>query len=296
MQQLLEHHWAKSDKTERRIYACFVDFKKAFDTVDRSVLWNVHWSKGIRGRVLSCIRAMYACDSAAVKTKESIAAVVRCCSGVKQGCALNPDLFGIFTNDLEKERKEQPASDAPALPVRLPHKGIILGRQISLLMHADNAALMSTTAQGLQNQLGTLHTFSTAWSLIVNVAKTKVMGFEKHPTESPSFSYDGQNVVTVTHFKYVGLTFDASHGAMSSPDDLIVAGAKACNALLRRCAEVHTLDALHCGNLFDTLVKRILRYGWEIWGVNPEAEERKVKCCTRAFCVPIECQKPHQVS
>ncbi len=274
MQQLLEHYQAKSDKKERRIYVCFVDFKKAFGTVDRSVLWDVLWSKGIRGRVLSCIKAMYACDSAAVKTKEGISAVFRCHLGVKQGCALSPDLFGIFTDDLEKELKEQPASDAPVLPVRLPHKGIRLGRQIPLLMYADDAALMSTTAKGLQNQLSTLHTFSTARSLTVNVAKTKVMVCEKHPTESPSFNYDGQSVETVTNFKYLGLTFNASHGAMCSPDDLIVAGTKASNALRRRCAEMHILDPLHCCNLFDTLVKPILSYGCAIWVVNPKAGEK----------------------
>lgn len=144
MQQPLEHYQAKTGKTQRRLYVCFVDFKKAFDTVDRSVLWDVLWSKGIRDRISGCIKAMYA----AVKTKKGISAVFRCYVGVKQGCALSPDLFGIFTDDLKNVLKAQPASDAPVLPVRLPHKGISLGRQIPLLMYADDAALMSTTAKG----------------------------------------------------------------------------------------------------------------------------------------------------
>lgn len=66
----------------------------------------------------------------------------------------------------------------------------------------------------MQNQLSTLHAFSNARSLTVNVAKTKVMVFEKHPTESPNFSYDGQDVETVTQFKYLGLAFDASRGPL----------------------------------------------------------------------------------
>ena len=77
MQQMLEHYnyQSKSDKTQRKLYACFVDFKKAFDTVDRCVLWQVLWMAGIRGRILGCIKAMYACDSAAVKTKQGISEI-----------------------------------------------------------------------------------------------------------------------------------------------------------------------------------------------------------------------------
>lgn len=72
MQQLLEHYQAKTDKSHRGLYACFLDFKKSFDTVDRSVLWQVLWDVDICGRILGCIKAMYACDSAAAKTKEGI--------------------------------------------------------------------------------------------------------------------------------------------------------------------------------------------------------------------------------
>ena len=84
--------------------------------------------------------------------------------------------------------KDLEGSDAPVLPVRMPHRGILLGRRVPLLLYADDAGLMSTTPQGLQNQLSALHAFCTARSLTVSVAKTKVMVFEKHPTESPSFS------------------------------------------------------------------------------------------------------------
>lgn len=75
-------------------------------------------------------------------------------------------------------------SDAPVLPIRMPHKRILLGMRVPLLLYADNAGVMSTTPQGLQNQLSLLHAFCTAQSLNVKVAKTKVMVFEKHPTES----------------------------------------------------------------------------------------------------------------
>ena len=85
--------------------------------------------------------------------------------------------------------KDLKDGNAPAFPVRIPHKGVLLGKRVPLQMCADDAMVVSTTPQGLQNQLSALHQFCIARSLTVNVAKTKVMVFEKHLTESPSFSY-----------------------------------------------------------------------------------------------------------
>lgn len=104
---------------------------------------------------------MYACDGAAVKTQEGISEVFRRYVGVKQGCSLSPDLFGIFTDDLEKELKDKPGSDAPVLPVRMPHKGVLLGRRIPLLLYADDAGLMSNyitrTPKSVKYITGLLH-------------------------------------------------------------------------------------------------------------------------------------------
>lgn len=78
MQQLIEHYAQKSYPKEWQIFACFVDFRKAFNTVDRYVLWQVLWDIDIRGRILSFIKAMYECDSAAMSTKEGISEVFTC--------------------------------------------------------------------------------------------------------------------------------------------------------------------------------------------------------------------------
>ena len=52
-----------------KLYCCFaVDFKKAFDTVPRHLLWQVLEELGIHGRVLDIIKSLYAHDSAAVRS------------------------------------------------------------------------------------------------------------------------------------------------------------------------------------------------------------------------------------
>jgi hypothetical protein len=49
---------------KKKLYTCFVDFKKAFDTVPRDLLWQVLEGLGISGRMLECLRSMYRQDQA----------------------------------------------------------------------------------------------------------------------------------------------------------------------------------------------------------------------------------------
>ena len=53
-----------------KLYCCFVDFKKAFDTVPRELLWQVLEGLGIHGRILDIIKSLYAHDSAAVRSSQ----------------------------------------------------------------------------------------------------------------------------------------------------------------------------------------------------------------------------------
>ena len=43
----------------KRLYCCFVDYKRAFDTVDRTLLWTKLSYLGIRGKLLNVLRSFY---------------------------------------------------------------------------------------------------------------------------------------------------------------------------------------------------------------------------------------------
>jgi hypothetical protein len=47
---------------KKKLYTCFVDLKKAFDTVPRDLLWQVLEGLGISGRILECLCSMYRQD------------------------------------------------------------------------------------------------------------------------------------------------------------------------------------------------------------------------------------------
>ncbi len=44
---------------KKKLYTCFVDFKKSFSTVPRDLLWQVLKGLGISGQILECLCSMY---------------------------------------------------------------------------------------------------------------------------------------------------------------------------------------------------------------------------------------------
>jgi hypothetical protein len=46
----------------KKLYTCFVDFRKAFDTVLREKLWRVLEGIGVGRRFLACLRSMSSQD------------------------------------------------------------------------------------------------------------------------------------------------------------------------------------------------------------------------------------------
>ena len=90
-------------KNNSRIYSCFVDFKKAFDSIPRDILLNKLESFGIKGKIFNIIRNIYTADKACVKLGNVRSDFFDLSLGVRQGCVLSPLLFNIFISDLAKK-------------------------------------------------------------------------------------------------------------------------------------------------------------------------------------------------
>ncbi len=80
---------------KKRLYCAFVDYKKAFDTVDRSSLWLKLLNTGIKGKVLSIIIRMYNSAKSCVQNQNEYSKVFSCNIGVCQGENISPLLFSM---------------------------------------------------------------------------------------------------------------------------------------------------------------------------------------------------------
>ena len=78
---------------------------------------------------------------------------------------------------------------------------------IYILLFADDAVILSETAEGLQSSLDKIQSYCEKWKLTVNILKTKIVFFHKGGRFRPvcRCSHNGQILEVVTSFNYLGI-------------------------------------------------------------------------------------------
>ena len=75
--------------------------KKAFDSVQRGLLWGQLLNSGVNGKVSPVIRDMYAKAKSCVKTRHGLSHFFVSKVGLRRGENVSPVLFSLFLNDLK---------------------------------------------------------------------------------------------------------------------------------------------------------------------------------------------------
>ena len=81
-------------------YVAFIDFKKAYDWINRELLFEKLQSIGISSKMLQAICSLYNNVQSCVRVNGNLTDWFEVNQGLKQGCILSPLLFNIFLNDL----------------------------------------------------------------------------------------------------------------------------------------------------------------------------------------------------
>jgi Reverse transcriptase (RNA-dependent DNA polymerase) len=254
---------ARSSSVKKKLYVCFVDFKKAFDTVPRELLWTRLSKIGIQGTMLQAIKSMYNDVTACVKTPSGMTDFFPSTMGVKQGCPLSPSLFGFYIDGLENVLVNDKLVDPP-----------LLGDQpVPILLYADDIALISSSRKGLQHSLTALGTFCDEKKLTVNLKKTQIVVFNdprssKAISANESYVYKGETLDIVDTYTYLGVVFERGSKWALTKKRNITAMRKAMFAMMHRIQELKIESPLLQCSLFDALVAPVISYGCEMWAID----------------------------
>ena len=96
--QIVNIHWIikKAREFQKNIYLCFIDYAKAFDSVDHNKLWKSLKEKGIPDHLTCLLRNLYAGQEATVTTGHRTTVWFQLGKGVCQGRMLSPCLFNFY--------------------------------------------------------------------------------------------------------------------------------------------------------------------------------------------------------
>ena len=103
----------------KRLYACFVDFSKAYDSVWRVGLLYKLILNGLSTKFIHLVKSMYEDLQLSVKLSDGVTPFFDSLLGVWQGCNLSPLLFNLFVNDIFQELKDNSCE-----PIKLQQKDI----------------------------------------------------------------------------------------------------------------------------------------------------------------------------
>ena len=250
--------------SSKKLYCVFIDFRQAFDSVWRQGLWHKLISYNITGKCFRLIRSMYENIKSRVKCINGKSQFFPCTVGVRQGENLSPFLFAIFLNDLEFYFTQR---GIPGINLEFNENDIFMFLQIFLLLYADDTVIFAESPEELQNALNAFSDYCDLWKLTVNVSKTKVLIISHgRPNSSQSFYFKNIKLEIVSEYKYLGVFISRSGSFNNAKKHIAEQANKALFSLLRKGRSLDLPLELQI-DLFDKMVKPILLYCSEIWGM-----------------------------
>ena len=190
-------------RSRGRFYCLFVDFKRAFDSIQHEKMWDSLKRKGIpeNSKFLKVFQSMYKQLKSCVKIENSLSEFFRCTIGTMQGCISSPIVFCLFINDL-----------VAYLRTECNNRGIFITNDIEdilALMFADDVSCFSDTVICLQKMVDLIGKFCKSVGMEINLKKTKIMVFRNGGIvkQTEKWLYQGTEIEIVSIYKYLGLYF-----------------------------------------------------------------------------------------
>ena len=195
LKETLIHNKSKN----KPIIACFIDFSKAFDKVNRpklfeklrAILNQDHWA---------LLYAYYTSTTIKIKGDRDDEPGFCTTIGVKQGGPLSPKLFALYVNDMIREVINSNTTCK------------IDDIETGILLYADDTVVCTNNVNDQNRALEIINNYCLKHEIMINVGKTKFMFFNESQLKRRTVRIEiGNSVVEqVTKFKYLGCWIECS--------------------------------------------------------------------------------------
>lgn len=243
-----------------RVYACFVDLKKAFPSVNHDLLMYKFLSAGVTGKMYSAISLTYKSPQSCLRLPTGISPFFRNVQGVIEGDPKSPLSFSLYLNELLLELNN---SDLGV------YYGSGADDRIAVLAYADDLVLIASTKEKLQMELDVLRKYCQKWRLSVNVSKTKSMVFKRNAQcrhTDISVKFGDMLVEQVKSYKYLGVYVDEILSYSRHHAEINASASRALGAIIQKTKELKDISYNAYNELVRSCVFSILDYGAELAG------------------------------
>ena len=247
----------------KKLYTAFIDFRKAYDHINRTLLFLKLQNMGIQGLFYENLKRLHKSTSYMIKVENGYLDPIKSDMGLLQGGILSPKLFNLYIDDIKDIFNEK------CDPVNL------YDTKLSHLLYADDLIIISNTEQGLRQSLTNLENYCTQWKLEVNISKTKIMIFNKsgRKLKTNSFLFQDNKIEVSDSYCYLGINLSLS-GSFNHTQKVLREKAQKAMFPLYSVISQFNMSPVRSLKLFDTYIKPIALYNSENWAT---LSEHKIK-------------------
>jgi hypothetical protein len=243
----------KSNEYNIPLCLAFVDYEKAFDSIEFQPLFDALQNQGVDQVYISILKDLYQ-NATSVLRLHTDSDKFQLHRGARQGDNISPRLF---TSCLQ---------DAIISRINWENRGIkIDGEYLSHLIFADDIILIADSHAQLQTMLQDIHDTSKPVGLNMHLGKTKVMS-NKFTTPT-DIIVGGQKIEEVNNYIYLGQQITKDHDQTQEVKRRIGLGWCAFNKLNSIMCKRNVPMALK-RKAFNECILPVLTYGSETWSLN----------------------------
>lgn len=241
-----------------RVFALFIDLKRAFDSVSHSLLYQKLYALGLSAKFIRILKCLYdeAFFTAAVGNERTER--IEITEGVLQGETLSPLLFLLFISDFESFIREK----------NIEGLNIDGYNDLLLLLFADDAVALARTPTDMRAILVAVEEYCDRNSLTVNANKTKIVEFKNSGRATNiSFCYKNRELEKTNRYTYLGIDFCSSSLGLQAASLAMSKARTAIGASMHLIVNIRADSMEGKLKLFDGVVSPTLLYGSPIWSL-----------------------------
>ena len=190
----------KTHEWQIPLWTCFIDFEKAFDSIEHDAIWAALKRQGVADGYIELLQRLYAGQTSQVSVDSMLSQKFSVQRGTKQGDPLSTLLFNAVLEDAFRDVRPRWARRKYGLEM-----SIGTPTYLSSLCFADDVVLVACSSRHLQEMITDLKKATLARGLKIHSGKTKVLTNESELRRnriSDCIDIDGD--------KYEVLALDAS--------------------------------------------------------------------------------------
>lgn len=243
-------------KLKQCTYAAFIDFRKAYDFINRSKLWTRLNDIGISGKMVLAIKSLYSSVASCVRINSFKTDWFNVHCGLRQGCVLSPLLFNLYINDL-------------AVYLKSFDIGInIDNEKVCILLYADDIVLLAKDEYDLQILLNALNDWCCLKDMSINADKSKIVHFrpDSRARCEHIFKCGNEQLSVVDRYTYLGVVLQEHLDFNVTAKMVAQSASRALGLLIAKCKISGGVPYNVFTKLYDTVVWPVIAYGASIWG------------------------------